>query len=182
MEAIEKRVEALTGSMENVAKYIDGVTKYLSDHMNKAIDGNSWKDWMTGALFGGGLIGMAISKKVRTSKTNTQIIYNGMTADDMGRDIVNQVNKLVGYQSEIQKLVGRGNGGNYYNLVEFVYHYAAKYHAAWMSFASFYVLNHKVDYNGQRMTLEEMVKKQWSRVILQLDMRAETRKAIEKNL
>ena len=77
METInEKRVEALTGSMENVAKYIDGVTKYLSDNMNKAIDGNSWKDWMTGALFGGGLIGMAISKKVRTSKTNTQIIKN----------------------------------------------------------------------------------------------------------
>ena len=62
MEAIiEKRVEALENSMENVGKYIDEVTKWLSDHMNKAIDGNSWGDWMTGALFGGGLIGMAIS-------------------------------------------------------------------------------------------------------------------------
>ena len=79
----EKRVEGLTGSMENVAKYIDDVAKFLSDNMNKAIDGNSWKDYMTGALFGGGLIGMAISRKVRTSRTNTQIIYNGMTADDI---------------------------------------------------------------------------------------------------
>ena len=183
METInEKRVEALTGSMENVAKYIDDVAKFLSDNMNKAIDGNSWKDYMTGALFGGGLIGMAISRKVRTSRTNTQIIYNGMTADDMGRDIVNQVKKLVSYQSEIQRLVGKYDEGNYYNLVEFVYHYAAKYHAAWLSFASFYVTNHKVDYDGERMTLEEMVKKQWSKELLRLDMRDDTRKAIEKNL
>ena len=51
MEAIiEKRVEALENSMENVGKYIDEVTKWLSDHMNKAIDGTSWGDYLTGWL------------------------------------------------------------------------------------------------------------------------------------
>lgn len=92
---IEKRVKALSDSMVNVGKHIDEVTTWLSDHMNKAIDGNSWGDWMTGALFGGGLLGMAISKKIRTGKKSTKVIYNGMTADDMGQDIVNQVAKLV---------------------------------------------------------------------------------------
>ena len=183
MEAIiEKRVEALENSMENVGKYIDEVTKWLSDHMNKAIDGTSWGDYLTGALFGGGLIGMAISRKIRTSKKNTQELYNGMTADDMGRDIVNQVRKMVDYQCEIQKLVGKGEEGYYYNLVDFVFHYGAKYHAAWLSFASFYVTNHKVDYNGDRMTLEDMIRKQWYQEMLRMDMRDETRNTIEKAL
>ena len=95
-----------------------------------------------------------------------------MTADDMGRDILNQVKKLVDYQCEIQNLVGKGEEGYYYNLVDFVFHYGAKYHAAWLSFASFYVTNHKVDYNGDRMTLEEMIRKQWYKEMLRMDMRA----------
>ena len=105
-----------------------------------------------------------------------------MTADDMGRDIVNQVKKLVDYQCEIQNLVGKGEEGYYYNLVDFVFHYGAKYHAAWLSFASFYVTNHKVDYNGDRMTLEEMIRKQWYKEMLRMDMRNETRNTIEKAL
>lgn len=137
---------------------------------------------MTGALFGGGLIGMAISRKIRTGKKSTKVIYNGMTADDMAQDIVNQVTKLVDYQSEIQSLVGKEEENYYYNLVDFVVQYACKYHMAWMFFTSYYCTNHKVEYNGVRMTLEEMVRKQWVKEIKRLDMRESTKKDIDKNL
>ena len=179
---IEKRVKALSDSMVNVGKHIDEVTKWLSDNMNKAIDGNSWGDWMTGALFGGGLIGMAISKKIRTGKKSTKVIYNGMTADDMAQDIVNQVTKLVDYQCEIQSLVGKEEESYYYNLVDFVFQYGYKYHMAWMLFTSYYCTNHKVEYNGVKMSLEEMVRKQWIKETLRMDMREKTRKDIEKAL
>ena len=183
MEAIiEKRVNALSDSMVNVGKHIDEVVKWLDDNKRKAIDGNSWRDWMTGALFGGGLIGMAISRKIRTGKKSTKIIYNGMTADDMAQDIINQVTKLVDYQSEIQSLVGKEEENYYYNLVDFVFQYGYKYHMAWMLFTSYYCTNHKVEYNGVRMTLEEMVRMQWIKEILRMDMREKTRKDIEKAL
>lgn len=177
---IEQRVKELSDSMVAVGKHIDEVTKWLSDNQKKAIDGNSWGDWMTGALFGGGLIGMAISKKVRTGKKSTKVIYNGMTADDMGQDIVNQVTKLVDYQCEIQSLVGKEEENYYYNLVDFVFQYGYKYHMAWMYFTSYYCTNHKVEYNGVKMTLEEMIRKQWFKEMLRMDMKDETRKAIEK--
>lgn len=183
MEAIiEKRVNALSDSMVNVGKYIDEVVKWLDENKRKAIDGNSWGDWMTGALFGGGLIGMAISKKIRTGKKSSKVIYNGMTADDMAQDIVNQVTKLVDYQCEIQSLVGKEEENYYYNLVDFIVQYACKYHMAWMFFTSYYCTNHKVEYNGVRMTLEEMVRKQWVKEIKRLDMRESTKKDIDKNL
>ena len=179
---IEKRVNALSDSIVNVGKHIDEVVKWLDDNKRKSIDGNSWGDWMTGALFGGGLIGMAISRKIRTGKKSTKVIYNGMTADDMAQDIVNQVTKLVDYQSEIQSLVGKEEENYYYNLVDFVVQYACKYHMAWMFFTSYYCTNHKVEYNGVRMTLEEMVRKQWVKEIKRLDMRESTKKDIDKNL
>lgn len=177
---IEKKVKALRNSMVKVGKHIDEVTTWLSDHMNKAIDGNSWGDWMTGALFGGGILGMAISKKIRTGKKSTKVIYNGMTADDMGQDIVNQVTKLVDYQCEIQSLVGKEEENYYYNLVDFVFACGYKYHMAWMSFTSFYCTNHKVEYNGVKITLEEMVRKQWFQEMMRMDMYDKTRKTIEK--
>ena len=183
MEAIiEKRVNALSDSMVNVGKHIDEVVKWLDENKREAIDGNSWGDWMTGALFGGGLIGMAISKKIRTGKKSTKVIYNGMTADDMAQDIVNQVAKLVDYQCEIQSLVGKEEESYYYNLVDFVFQYGYKYHMAWLFFTSYYCTNHKVEYNGVRMPLEEMVRKQWIKEILRMDMREKTRKEIEKAL
>lgn len=114
---IEKRVKALSDSMVNVGRHIDEVVNWLDENKRKAIDGNSLGDWMTGALFGGGLIGMAISRKIRTGKKSTRVIYNGMTADDMAQDIVNQVAKLVDYQCEIQNLVGKEEENYYYNLV-----------------------------------------------------------------
>ena len=166
--------------MVSVGEYIDRVTKWLSDNQKKAIDGNSWGDWMTGALFGGGLIGMSISKKIRTGKKSSKVIYNGMTPDDMGQDIVMQVKKLVDYQCEIQSLVGKEDEGHYYNLVDYVFQYAYKYHMAWMYFTSYYCTNHKVEYNGSKMTLEKMVRMQWFQEMLRMDMKDETRKAIEK--
>lgn len=57
-----------------------------------------------------------------------------------------------------------------------------KYHMAWMFFTSYYCTNHKVEYNGVRMTLEEMVWKQWVKEIKHLDMRESTKKDIDKNL
>lgn len=179
---IEKRVNALSDSMVNVGKYIDEVAKWLDGNKRKAIDGNSWGDWMTSVLFGGGLIGMAISKKIRTGKKSTKVIYNGMTADDMAQDIINQITTLVDYQSEIQSLVGKEEENYYYNLVDFVAQYACKYHMAWMFFTSYYCTNHKVEYNGVQMTLEEMVRKQWVKEIKRLDMRESTKKDINKNL
>ena len=181
-ESIEKKVIALSEAMVIVGKHIDEVSKWLSDNMNKAIDGDSRGDWMTGALFGGGIIGMAISKKIRTGKKSTKIIYDGMTADDMAQDIVRQVKKLVDYQCEIQSLVGKEEEKYYYNLVDFVFQYGYKYHMAWMLFTSYYCTNHKVEYNGIRMTLEEMVRKQWIKETLRMDMREETKKSIEKHI
>ena len=178
---IEKRVKTLSDLMVNVGKHIDEVSKWLSDNMDKAIDGNSWGDWMTGALFGGGLIGMAISKKIRTGRKSTRAIYNGMTADDMAQDIINQVTKLVDYQCEIQSLVGKEEE-KYYNLVDFVFQYGYKYHMAWMLFTSFYCTNHKVEYDGVKMTLEEMVRKQWYKQMLRMDMKEETRNAVLKGM
>ena len=182
IESIEKKVIALSEAMVIVGKHIDEVSKWLSDNKNKAIDGNSWGDWMTGALFGGGIIGMAISKKIHTGKKSTKVIYDGMTADDMAQDIVRQVKKLVDYQCEIQSLVGKEEEKYYYNLVDFIFQYGYKYHMAWMLFTSYYCTNHKVDYNGVRMTLEEMVRKQWIKETLRMDMREKTRKDIEKAL
>ena len=51
-----------------------------------------------------------------------------------------------------------------------------------MFFTSYYCTNHKVEYNGVRMTLEEMVRKQWVKEIKRLDMRESTKKDIDKNL
>ena len=181
-QIIEKRVNALSDAMVNVGKHVDEVTKWLSNNMNKAMDGNSWGDWMTGALFGGGLIGMAISKKIRTGKKSTKVIYNGMTADDMAQDIIHQVTKLVDYQCEIQSLVGKEEENYYFNLVDYVFQCGYKYHMAWMLFTSYYSTNHKVEYNGVKMSLEEMVRKQWVKETLRMDMREGTRKSIEKNL
>lgn len=59
---------------------------------------------------------------------------------------------------------------------------AGKYRMAWMFFTSYYCTNHKVEYNGVRMTLEEMVWKQWVKEIKRLDMRESTKKDIDKNL
>lgn len=53
---------------------------------------------------------------------------------------------------------------------------------AWMIFTSYYCTNHKVEYNGVRMTIEEMIRKQWIKEILRMDMRENIRKDIEKAL
>ena len=82
----------------------------------------------------------------------------------------------------IKSLVGKEEENYYYNLVDFVVQYACKYHMAWMFFTSYYCTNHKVEYNGVRMTLEEMVRKQWVKEIKRLDMRESTKKDIDKNL
>jgi hypothetical protein len=175
---LEKRVNELGENMVEIGNHIDKIVNWLADHMNKANDGNSFGDWMTGALFGGGLIGMAISKKIRTGKKSTKVIYDGMTADDMGQDIINSVRKMVNYQAEIQSLVDKNVDNEYYNLVKFIIQYAVKYHKGWMYFNSYYVLNHKVDYEGNKITLEEMVRKQWIREIQRLDMLEEDRKGL----
>ena len=183
MDAIvETRFKALTDQMVAVGNHIDATVKWLSENMNKRIDGNSFGDWMTGALFGGGIIGMAISKKIRTVKKSTKIIYNGMTADDMGQDIVNQVTKLVDYQSEVQKLVGKEEEGYYYGHVNFIFEYWYKYYMAWMVFTSYYCTNHKVEYDGRKMPLEEMIRRQSLKQMGRLDLNDVTRAAIEKNL
>jgi hypothetical protein len=101
-----------------------------------------------------------------------------MTADDMGQDIINSVRKMVNYQAEIQSLVDKNVDNEYYNLVKFIIQYAVKYHKGWMYFNSYYVLNHKVDYEGNKITLEEMVRKQWIREIQRLDMLEEDRKGL----
>ena len=56
-----------------------------------------------------------------------------MTADDMGQDIVNQVTKLVDYQSEVQKLVGKRKKVTT-TATNFIFQYWYKYHMAWMTF------------------------------------------------
>ena len=179
-KSTENKVNRLSDLMVSVGNHIDEVAKWLYDNMNKAIDGNSFGDFMTGALFGGGLLGMAISKKIRTGMKSGRVIYKGMTADDMGQDIVNQVRKMVDYQCEIQSLVGKEEENYYYNLVDYVFQYGYKYHMAWMLFTSYYCTNHKVEFGGVKMTLEEMVRKQWYKQMLRMDMREETRKSIEK--
>ncbi len=183
MDAInETRVKAIGEKMIAVGNHIDETVKWLCDNMNKRIDGNSIGDWMTGALFGGGIIGMTISRKIRTGKKSTKVIYNGMTADDMGHDIVNQVSKLVDYQGEVQQFVGKEEEGYYYGYVNFIFQYWYKYHMAWMAFTSYYCTNHKVDYDGRRMTLEEMIRRQSLKQIQRLDLNDDTRATIEKNL
>ena len=82
--------------------------------------------------------------------------------------------------SGLKMLVGKEEENYYYNLVDFVFQYGYKYHMAWMYFTSYYCTNHKVEYNGVKMTLEEMIRKQWFREMLRMDMKDETRKAIEK--
>lgn len=176
----KQRVEVLCESMVSVGKQIEDAINWFSINQSKAIDGNSMADWMTGALFGGGLIGMAISKKIRTGKKSTKSLYKGMTADEIGEDIVNQVRKMVNYQCEIQRLVSKDDEGNYYNLVDFIFQCAYKYHMAWMYFTSFYCTNHKVEYNGVKMTLEDSIRKRWFKEMLRMDMKDETRMAIEK--
>ena len=179
---IETRVKALSDQMIAVGNHIDETVKWLCDNMSKRIDGNSFGDWMTGALFGGGIIGMTISRKIRTGKKSTKVIYNGMTADDMGHDIVNQVTKLVDYQREVQQLVGKEEEGYYYGYVNFIFQYWYKYHMAWMTFTSYYCTNHKVEYDGRKMTLEEMIRRQCLKQIRRLDLNDDTRAAVEKNL
>ena len=177
---IAKRVMALSNSMESVAKYMNEVTTWLTDNKNKAIDGNYWGDWLTVAAFGGGLIGMSINKKIRTGKRSTKVIYNGMTPDDMGQDIINQVTKMVDYQCEIQNLVGPEEEHYYYNLVDFIFLYGNEYREAWRDFTSFYCSNHKVEYNGEKISLEKMICEQWYKQMMRMDMKPETREAVMK--
>ena len=181
-ERIETKIKAICDQMAVVGDYIDEVSGWLNGHMKKAIDGNSTGDWLLGALFGGGIIGMAISKKIRTGKKSTKIIYNGMTADDMGQDIVNQVSKLVDYQVEIQKLASREEKGYYYGLVNLIFECWYTYHKAWMMFTSFYCTNHKVEYNAEKLTLEEMVRRQCMEQINRLDLNEEAQEAVNKYL
>ncbi|MGM9740412.1 MAG: hypothetical protein ACI3ZP_07380 [Candidatus Cryptobacteroides sp.] len=175
----ESRVMLLMSKISEAGNYIDEVSKWLNGHTGKSIDGNSFGDVMTAALFGGGIIGMAISKKIRTGLKNKRIIYKGMTADDMGQDIVNRITGMVNSQIEIQQLVGKEDDC-YYSQANYIYSCWRKYHSAWMMFTSYYSTNHKVDYEGRRITLEEMVRFQCVRQLQRLDFDENTRKAIEK--
>ena len=181
-ELIEKRVKALNDAMISVGNHIDEVTKWLSENKRRANNGWSFGDAMTGALFGGGLIGMTISSKIRNAKKSRKVIYNGMTADDMGQDIINQVTKLVDYQCEIQNLVGKEEEVLYYNPVNFVFRYGFKYYMAWLDFTYNYITNHKVEYEGQKITVEKMIRKQLYKELLRMDMKDTTRATINKEL
>lgn len=78
--------------------------------------------------------------------------------------------------------MGKEEENYYYNLVDFVFQYGYKYHMAWMYFTSYYCTNHKVEYNGIKMTLEEMICKQWFKQLMRMDMRDKTREEIQKGL
>ena len=103
-----------------------------------------------------------------------------MTADDMGLDIVNSVRKMTRYQMQIQDLVGKEESEYYYDLTDYIFEYGSKYYNAWRSFNSLYVSKHRVEYEGQKMALEDMVRKQWTKELLNLDLREETRSAVVK--
>lgn len=179
---IENRVNELSDRMIAIGSHIDEVSKWLNDNMKKAPKGTSFGDLMTTALFGGGLIGMAINRKIRTSKKSTQIIFDGMTADDMGQDIVIQLTKLVDCQCEVQRLVDKEDNGHYYGYVNYIFQHWYKYYMAWLMFTSYYSMSHKLEYEGQKMTLEKMVRIQCFRQFQRLDLDEKTRKEVDKNL
>ena len=178
---IEKRIQELCDSMSTVKEHIEEVTKWLNDNMKKAPNGTSFGDVITTSLFGGGLIGMAINRKIRSGKKSTKIIYDGMTADDMGQDIVIQLTKLVDCQSEIQNLVGKDEE-YYFRYVNSIFQLWYKYYLAWLMFTSYYSMSHKTEFDGQRMTLEKMVRIQCFRQFQRLDLDDKTRKAVDKEL
>ena len=122
---------------------------------------------------------MAINRKIRTAKKSTKVIYDGMTADDMAQDIVLQLTKLVDSQCEIQNLVGKDEEP-YYGYVNNIFQLGYKYYIAWLTFTSYYSMSHKIEYDGQRMTLEKMVRVQCSRQFQRLDLDEKTRKAVNK--
>lgn len=179
--SLETRIQELSETMFAVETHIDEVTKWLNDNMKKAPNGTSFGDVMTTALFGGGLIGMAINRKIRTGKKSTKVIYGGMTADDMGEDIINQLTKLVNCQCEVQRLVGNEDE-RYFGYANRVFQHWYKYYIAWLMFTSYYSTSHKVDYEGQRMTLEKKVRIQCFRQFQRLDLDEITRKAVAKEL
>ena len=178
---IEKRIQELRNRMSTVKEHIEEVTKWLNDNKKKAPNGTSFGDVITASLFGGGLIGMAINRKIRTGKKSTKIIYDGMTADDMGQDIVIQLTELVDCQCEIQKLVGKDEEC-YFGYVNGIFQLWYKYYLAWLMFTSYYSMSHKIEYDGQRMTLEKMVRIQCFRQFQRLDLDEKTRKAVDKEL
>lgn len=180
-QSIETRIQELSETMFAVEAHIDEVSKWLNDNMKKAPKGTSFGDVMTTALLGGGLIGMAINRKIRTVKKSSKVIYGGMTADDMGEDIINQLTKLVDCQNEVQRLVANEDE-RYYGYASRVFQHWNKYYMAWLMFTSYYSTSHKVDYEGQRMTLEKMVRIQSLRQFERLDLDEKTRKLVNKNL
>lgn len=178
----DSRLDAIYKAMEGIIKEMDETTKWLSEHMNKGIHGNAFGDVLTEALFGGGILGSVIGTKVRNAKKNTRIIYNGMTADDMGQDIVCKITRLVDYQQEVQSIVTKEDIDHYYNMIDVIMSYGAKYHSSWSEFASYYVLNHKIEYNGKKRNLEEAIRMQWQKEFLRLDLKEEFREALLSSL
>lgn len=178
---IEQRVNELNNKMITIENRIEEVSKWLNDNMKKAPKGTSFGDVMTTALFGGGLIGMAINRKIRTGKKSDKVIYDGMTADDMGHDIVDQLTKLVDCQCEVQGLIG-SNEDSYYGYADRIYKHWYKYYIAWLMFTSYYSMSHKEEFEGQKMTLEKMVRIQCFRQFQRLDLDEKTRKAVAKEL
>ena len=177
---IEQRVNELCDSMAAIGNHIDEVSKWLDDNWRKAPGGRSFGDVMTTALLGGGLIGMALNRKIRTRKQSEQIIYDGMTADGMGQDIVDQLTKLVDCQCEVQRLIGKEDE-RYYGYANRVFQYCFKYYMAWLTFTSYYSMSHKEEFEGEKMTLGKKVRTQCFRQFQRLDLDGKTRKEADKH-
>ena len=105
-----------------------------------------------------------------------------MTADDMGQDIVIQLTKLVDCQCEVQRLVGKEDNDHYYGYVNYIFRNWYKYYMAWLMFTSYYSMSHKLEYEGQKVTLEKKVRIQSLRQFQRLDLDEKTRKEVDKNL
>ncbi|MBR1927210.1 MAG: hypothetical protein IJ840_05620 [Bacteroidales bacterium] len=165
--------------MTTIENHIEEVSKWLNDNQRKAPNGRSFGDVLTTALLGGGLIGMALNRKIRTRKQSELIIYDGMTADGIGQDIVDQLTKLVDCQCEIQSLIEKEDE-RYYGYADRVFRHCFKYYMAWLTFTSYYSMSHKTEFEGEKMTLEKKVRIQCFRQFQRLDLDGKTRKEAEK--